>query len=219
MSEVQVRPFRRADREQLTALVNAHVQAVVPGVSVSVNTVMSQLERDPGEFIVDPWVAERATLVASQRRRVVAAAHLLRYGEGDDVGEAYRGTAEISWLLFWPQANHWPDSEEAAGSLMDACLAQLRSWGAGHWHADGALPAPGVYGVPRQWPHVRELYERAGFVHDGHVEIILLARVDELPGPTAPPLEGLVVERSVGECGTRLTARLGKECAGTSWGS
>ncbi|HEX8929440.1 MAG TPA: N-acetyltransferase, partial [Actinomycetota bacterium] len=52
MSSVEVRPFRRSDREQLTALVNAHVQAVV---SVSVNTVMSQLERDPGEFIVDPW--------------------------------------------------------------------------------------------------------------------------------------------------------------------
>jgi hypothetical protein len=82
MSEVQVRSFRRADREQLTALVNAHVQAVVPGVSVSVNTVMSQLERDPGEFIVDPWVAERATLVAEQRHRVVAAAHLLRYRTG-----------------------------------------------------------------------------------------------------------------------------------------
>ena len=54
MSTVCVRPFRRADREQLTALVNDHIQAVVPGVSVSVNTVMSQLERDPGEFIVDP---------------------------------------------------------------------------------------------------------------------------------------------------------------------
>jgi hypothetical protein len=80
MPSVEVRPFRRGDREQLTALVNAHVQAVVPGVSVSVNTVMSQLERDPGEFIVDPWVAERATLVAEQRGRVAAAAHLLRYG-------------------------------------------------------------------------------------------------------------------------------------------
>ena len=108
MSEVQVRPFRRADREQLTALVNAHIQAVVPGVSVSVNTVMSQLERDPGEFIVDPWVAERTTLVAEQRRRVVAAAHLLRYGSGEDVGQAYRGTAEINWLLYWPEANHCP---------------------------------------------------------------------------------------------------------------
>ena len=90
MSAVQVRPFRRADREQLTALVNAHIQAVVPGVVVSVNTVLSQLERNPGEFIVDPWVSERATLVAEQRGRVVAAAHLLRYGAGEEVGEAYR---------------------------------------------------------------------------------------------------------------------------------
>jgi hypothetical protein len=67
MSAVQVRPFRRADREQLTALVNAHIQAVVPGVTVSVNTVLSQLERDPGEFIVDPWVAERITCSGPRR--------------------------------------------------------------------------------------------------------------------------------------------------------
>jgi ribosomal protein S18 acetylase RimI-like enzyme len=214
MSAVQVRPFRRADREQLTALVNAHIQAVVPGVTVSVNTVLSQLERDPGEFIVDPWVADRATLVAEQRGRVVAAAHLLRYGAGEDVGPAYRDSAEINWLLFWPRATHWPDSAEAAAALMDASLERLRAWGGGHWHADGALPAPGVYGVPEQWPHVRALYERAGFVHDGHVEIVLLARVDELPGPAAPPLDGLALDRSVGECGTRLSARLGEECVG-----
>ena len=184
MSAVQVRPFRRADREQLTALVNAHIQAVVPGVTVSVNTVLSQLERDPGEFIVDPWVAERATLVAEQRRRVVAAAHLLRYGAGEDVGPAYRDSAEINWLLFWPEASYWPDSAAAAAALMDACLDRFRSWGVDHWHADGTLPAPGVYGVPEQWPHVRALYERAGFVHqertgsehDGHTEIVLLAK-------------------------------------------
>jgi GNAT superfamily N-acetyltransferase len=214
MPQVQVRPFRRADRDQLTALVNAHVQAVVPGISVSVNTVLSQLERDPGEFIVDPWVAERATLVAEQRGRVVAAAHLLRYGAGGEVGPAYRDTAEVNWLLYWPEASHWPDSAEAAAILMDACLDRLSSWGAGHWHADGALPAPGVYGVPSQWPHVRALYERAGFVHDGHVEIVLLARVDELPQPAAPPLDGLALERSVGDCGTRLSARLGGDCVG-----
>ncbi len=29
MATVAVRPFRRADRDQLTALVNAHAQAVV----------------------------------------------------------------------------------------------------------------------------------------------------------------------------------------------
>ena len=78
MSSIEVRPFRRSDRDQLTALVNAHAAAVVPGVSASVNAVLAQLEREPGEFIVDPWVSERLTLVAEQRQRVVAAAHMLR---------------------------------------------------------------------------------------------------------------------------------------------
>lgn len=54
MSSTEIRPFHRADRDQLTALVNAHVQAVVPGVAVSVNTVLSQLEREPDEYVVDP---------------------------------------------------------------------------------------------------------------------------------------------------------------------
>jgi hypothetical protein len=45
---VDVRPFRRDDRDQLTELVNAHVGAVLPGVSVAVNTVVRQLERELG---------------------------------------------------------------------------------------------------------------------------------------------------------------------------
>lgn len=31
---IEVRPFQRGDRDQVTALVNAHIQAVVPGMSV-----------------------------------------------------------------------------------------------------------------------------------------------------------------------------------------
>jgi GNAT superfamily N-acetyltransferase len=214
MSEVEVRPFRRTDREQLTALVNAHVQAVVPGVSVSVNTVLSQLERDPGEFIVDPWVAERATLVAEQRGRVVAAAHLLRYGTGEEVGEAMRGAGEINWLLYWPEASYWPDSKAAADVLMTACLAQLRRWQVTRWDADGTLPAPGVYGLPEQWPHIRALYERAGFAHVGHTEIVLLARVDSLPRPSEPPVPELELSRAVGINGTRLYGHLGDKLVG-----
>jgi GNAT superfamily N-acetyltransferase len=126
MSSIEVRPFRRGDREQLTALVNAHVAAVVPGMSVSVNAVLSQLEREPGEFIVGPWVR----------------------------------------------------------------------------------PAPGVYGVPEQWPHIRAAYERAGFVHDGHTEIVYIATVDQLPRPTEPPMKGLSLHRSLGINGTRLSAVL-----------
>jgi ribosomal protein S18 acetylase RimI-like enzyme len=216
MSEVEVRPFRRADREQLTALVNAHIQAVVPGVSVSVNTVLSQLERDPGEFIVDPWVAERMTLVAEQRRRVVAAAHLLRYGAGEDVGEAMRDAGEIGWLLYWPEASYWPDSMVAADALMAACLAQLRRWPVTRWNADGSLPAPGVYGLPAQWPHIRALYQRAGFglTEDSHTEVVLLARVDELPRPSGPPIPGLALGRAVGINGTRLHGSLGEQLVG-----
>src|SRR5919204_3933687 len=112
MSSIEVRPFRRSDREQLTGLVSAHAAAVVPGVSVSVNTVLSQLEREPGEFIVDPWVSDRETLVAEQRGRVVAAAHLLRYGSDERVRESYRDAAEIRWFVFWPEAPYWLDSRE-----------------------------------------------------------------------------------------------------------
>ena len=88
MPVIEIRPFQRSDREQLTALVNAHAAAVVPGASVSVNAVLSRLEREPGEYVVDPWVVERTTFAAEQERRIVAAAHLQRYGVGADVGEA-----------------------------------------------------------------------------------------------------------------------------------
>jgi hypothetical protein len=76
-----IRPFRRSDREQLTALVNAHVAAVIPGVTVSVNALLNQLEREPDEAIVDPWVIERRTLVAVEHDAIVGGAHLLRYGD------------------------------------------------------------------------------------------------------------------------------------------
>jgi GNAT superfamily N-acetyltransferase len=211
---VQVRPFRRGDREQLTALVNAHVAAVVPGISVSVNTVLGQLEREPGEFIVDPWVRERATMVAEQRGRVVAAAHLLRYGSDEHVGESYRDVGEIRWFVFWPEAPYWQDSAQAAAALMAACLEQLARWGVARQLADGTLPAPGVYGVPEQWPHVVALYEQVGFAHDGRTEIVYLANVDELPRAAEPPIAGLHLERSVGINGTRLSARLGAEVVG-----
>jgi GNAT superfamily N-acetyltransferase len=210
---IEVRPFRRDDREQVTALVNAHVQAVVPGVSLSVNAVMSQLEREPSEFIVDPWVAERATLVAIERERVVAAAHLRRYGDDERVGESYRGAGEIAWLVCAIDAPFWPDTG-AGEAVARACVEQLERWGVGRRYADGALPAPGVYGVPDAWPHVQSIYERVGFRHDGHTEIVLAALVEELPRPSAPPIDGLTIRRTLGINGTRLAATLGKEIVG-----
>ncbi len=207
-SSVSVRPFRRDDRDQLTVLVNAHVAAVVPGVSVSVSALLSSLEREPGEFIVDPWVSERVTLVAEQRQRVVAAAQLLRYADDERVSPHYRGTAEIRWLVSRPPAPYWPDSGFAADALIAGCLTHLRRWSPTLCRANGTLPAPGVYGVPEQWPHVRELYQRAGFYADGPIEIVLLARVADLPRRGPEPIAGLTAERSLGINGTRISARL-----------
>ena len=214
MSSIDVRPFRRDDREQLAGLVNAHVAAVVPGMSVSVNRVMNQLEREPGEFIVDPWVSERATLVAEHRRRIVAAAHLLRYAADESVGGSYRDAGEIRWFLSWPEAPYWPDSAEAGEALLAACIAHLDRWGVSRQYADGTLPAPGIYGVLEQWPHVRAAYERAGFRHEGHVEIVFLADVNALPRVATEPVAGLRLQRSVGINGTRLSALVGDEVVG-----
>jgi hypothetical protein len=80
--------------------------------------------------------------------------------------------------------------------------------------AEGELPVPGVYGVPEQWPHIRALYERAGFAHTGHTEVVYLATVGDLPHLAGPPLAGLSVRRSVGISGTRLSAVLGEEVIG-----
>lgn len=219
MSPVEVRPFHRRDRDQLTGLVNAHAAAVVPAQGLSVAALLSHLEREPGEFIVDPWVAERATLVAQQNNRVAAAAHLLRYGNSESVGAAYRGGGEIRWLLFWPEGPvssnpFWTAGTVAASELISACIAQFDRWDVTSQSAGGELPVPGVYGVPEQWPHISALYEQAGFVHDGHTEVVHLARVGDLPRLASPPLAGLEVRRTVGLNGTRLSAVLDGESIG-----
>jgi len=218
VASIKVRPFHRRDREQLTDLVNSHAGAVVPGMGVSVAAVLSSLERQPGEFIVDPWVSERLTLVAEQNDRVAAAAHLLRYRADEGAGVTYRGGGEIDWLVFWPEVpagnRYWPDATQAADTLIAACISQLEGWGVSSQSAGGELPVPGVYGVPEQWPHIRALYERAGFAHTGHVEVVYLARVSDLPHPGPPPIAGLAVRRSLGINGTRLSAVLGDEAIG-----
>jgi GNAT superfamily N-acetyltransferase len=218
VSAIDVRPFHRRDRQQLADLVNAHAAAVIPGMGVSVSTILNDLERQPGEFVVDPWVSERVTLVAEQRGRVAAAAHLLRFSADDHTGETYRGAGEIHWLLFWPEAPagnpYWPDAADAAEKLISACIRQLGTWGVTRQYADGDLPVPGVFGVPEQWPHIRGLYRRAGFTPSGQTEIVYLAPVADLPRPVKPPITGLAVRRTVGMNGTRLSAVLGDEVIG-----
>lgn len=205
----EVRAFRRTDGEQVTALVNAHVQAVIPGVSVPQNAVLAQLERDPGEFVVDPWVAERRMLVAEERGRIVAAGLLHRYADDERVGESYRNTGSIHWLVCWTDAPFWPGARAAGTALAARCVEQLADWDVRAMHAGGELPAPAVYGVADSWPHIADLYGQAGFVHDGRVEIMLVADVAGIRRPDAAPLAGLGIRRELGINGTRFTAELG----------
>jgi GNAT superfamily N-acetyltransferase len=218
MAAIEVRPFRRSDRDQLTSLVNAHAQAVVPGMAISVSALLASLEHRPGEFIIGPWVSDRMTLVAEQDNRVAAAAHLLRYFADERAGPAYRNLGELAWLVFWPLAPagnpFWPDATSAAELLIGACIRQFERWKVTQQGAGGELPVHGVYGMPEQWPHISALYERAGFAHTGDTEIVYLARLEELPRLSDPPIDGLSVRRSVGINGTRLSVVLGTEVIG-----
>ncbi len=90
----------------------------------------------------------------------------------------------------------------------------MDDWKVGRQYADGSLPSVGTYGVPACWPHIRDIYTGGGLVFDGHLEIILIAGVDQLPEPTTPPITGLTVLRSVGDCGTRFSALLDGETGG-----
>jgi hypothetical protein len=74
---------------------------------------------------------------------------------------------------------------------MAGCIRQLEAWGQTRQQAGGELPVRGVCGVPEQWPHIRAIYQRAGFAHTGHTEIFYLARVEDLPGSAAVPAAGL----------------------------
>lgn len=197
-----IRPVRRSDRDQLTALINAHVAAVIPNMSLSVSTVMSSLEREPGEFIEDPWVVERLTLVAEQRSRVSAAVHLIRYADSDGVPAHTRGAVGLRWMLFWPDAPFWPDSSAAARELLIAALARAQRWRATTVFADGTLPAPGVYGISHAWPHIIDLLRDNGFRRRGQVEDVLVATVGALAGL---PATSSPIERRLGVSGTRFT--------------
>jgi hypothetical protein len=200
----QIRPFVRSDRDQLTALVNAHVAAVLPGAALSVQALLSHLESEPGEFIVDRWVADRQTLVADQDDRIVPAAHLRRYADGPQARATYAGAGEIAWFCCYPDAPFWPGAEEAGWGLLQAAVAQLDAWRVRRAYADGSLPVPSVYGVPGVWPHIAGLYARAGFT-PGREETILACPVADLPPRTS---NSWSVARQLGTNGVRLAAWL-----------
>lgn len=199
----EVRPFIRNDRDGLASLVNRHIAAVLPGGAVPVSSLLSPLERDAHEPIVDPWVMERHTIVAVDRDRLVAAAYLKRYGTEARVGESYKNLGEIDWLIFDPREH------DAGRALIDAAMAHLASWGVREWGVDGNLPCLGVYGLPDAWPHVQQLVREAGFDDEGgQVEVVFAGDLARVEPPGTAPDERLAVRRVVGPLGTSFEAVL-----------
>ena len=192
---VAVREFERRDRDQLTALVNLHVAAVIPGVVLSVNAVLAQLAREPDEAVVDPWVAQRCCLVAERDAEIVAAALVHRFRADQDVQPGYRNAAEIRWLVCKV------DAIDAGKQLLQDALARIASWRVTRVGADCALPALGCYGIPDTLPHVRDLLTDAGFGGPTRTEVVLVARCDELVGH-AP--DGVSAVRTLGLLGARF---------------
>jgi GNAT superfamily N-acetyltransferase len=203
--------FQPTHLPQVQTLVNAHMSALVPGWALPEYYIASRMQRDPGEYVVDPWVAARVTLCAMERQRVVAVAHLLRYGNRDEVGPAYRNNAEIAWLLAWPEA------AKHTAALLKAVGDQFGRWGSAEvWALETCLPAGPFAGVPDAWPHIAAALAGAGYRCDPS-----MARNEALfGGPIAqielppPPIDGLTIRRSIGRFGTCFTAQLDGQSVG-----
>ena len=208
----EIRPYQQGDLEQLSALANAHIAVATPGFSVPAAWIAARLERNPDEHVTDPWVAERVTLVAVERERVVAAAQLHRYADEARVSDSLRGVGEIAWLFALPSA---PAAGEA---LVHESVARLRAWSVRRVLALGGGLGPTTYGVPDAWPHVAALLATAGF-GDACVqeEVVLAAALDDLR--PAPALDGVELVRVAFDEGAELRARARQRDARQACGS
>jgi GNAT superfamily N-acetyltransferase len=161
------------------------------------------MERDSAEYIVEPWVIDRHTLVAVERDRVVAAVHMKRYGSDDRVSASYRDAAAIDWIVFDP------GFAEVGKVALEGAIAHLRRWNARIWYADGNLPCLGVYGVPDAWPHVQQLLIDGRFDDsDGQVEVVFAGSLHGIDPPGPPPMPNVELRRAVGPLGTSFEAWL-----------
>lgn len=197
-----IEPYQTAHLPYLKSLINNHFGAVVPGWSLSSEYIERFLYRNPGQGMIDPWVIERKTLCVVERQRLIAAAHLLRYGTDENMSQDYKNAGDIAWLLAWP------DRGDAAKDLLKACHDQMHDWGVREvmiW--DSCLPFPAIAGIPHVWPHLLRLFNEGGYeVVPERAEAIYGGRLDAIPLPGEPPAMGITVERVFHNLGTAFVA-------------
>lgn len=208
---VRIEAFADTHLAQLLQLVNLHLTAAIPGRALSETTLARHLEHDATQPITDPWVAERTILCAVEGYRILAAAHLLRYGDQPAVREWCRGTAEIGWFLARPER------PEAAAAILSAVDDQFRGWHVREVRGWGpGLPAGPLWGVPDVWPHIADALVAAGYRPDPatHREALYGGWLATVPPPEILPADGLTIRRTVGTYETRFTAILGGQEVG-----
>ena len=193
----------------LKGLINAHLEMAIPGWALPAGFIAERLTHHPEQHILDPWVAERQTLFGVEADQVLAAAHLLRYGDGDEVAPDYRNASDIAWLLFAP------GEEEAGQALLAAVRQQMRAWNVRVTYAwDTGLPVPLCSGIPDAWPHIRNLFTEAGFTADVRLEYIFGGGLDAIPFPAAALVDGVCVQSVVSGVGATFILRHNDEHIG-----
>lgn len=204
---MRVVSFEHDHLPQLLELVNLHLSAVVPGWALTADFLFEHLKRDHTEPITDPWAVGRTTLCVVDKGRVISAAHLLRYGDGEEVGEALRGAGEINWALARPR------HPEAAETVLAAARERILAWEVKREEVwGGGVFVPAFCGVPDSWPHVLAALENAGYRPDaGGREALYGGGFDGVPAPGNPPLAGLTLRRTAGRFGVRFCATLDGE--------
>jgi GNAT superfamily N-acetyltransferase len=191
---------------QLSYLLNSHFNVIIPGWSLTENHIEKKLYRNPGEYIIGPWVVERKTLLVIERERVVAAAHLMRYGTGEEVGENYQNVGEIAWLLFWPR------HDDAAQTLLQACHDQMRAWTVKDTFIWNGSMMSTCAGIPPEWPHIIALFTNAGYAPDiDSGEAIYGGWLHGIPLPGDAPVAGVEVRRMMRGAGVAFVAFAGDQ--------
>ncbi len=202
---VFIEPLKDIHLPQVQVLINMHLSTMVPGWVLPEAFIASRLHRNPGQGILDPWVHERTTLCALLKQRVVAAAHLLRYGTGPEVSRWYHNVGDIAWFLAWP------DAGEAAAALVAAARRQFAAWEVTREYAwDVGLPLSPFVGVPDVWPHIASALEMAGYHprsgKEGE-EIVYGGPLDQALPPATPPIANMTLQRTMGTItGARFVA-------------
>ena len=196
---VQIAPLDRSHLPQVLALVNSHLSTAIPGWSLTPDYFWERLKSEPQEYITDPWVVERKSVVGIVRDRVCAAAHLRRYG--DDT--RYKGVGDIDWILFWP------GEREAGAAVMTECRRQMNAWQVVDEQISGPLPVSACVGIPDVWPHISGLVEQFGYSANEDIdESVYGGTLNGISAPGEPPVSDVTIHRDAGAFGTRFVARL-----------